>query len=216
MRGPSQIRALLADWLELEVPKRLPYFRELWDLAEDELPAPVRYDPHEPLVLDDYPVLSVVTGRHTTTPLADLDDIGQALWRTEYPVRLFAWVHAEGEKRTFDLRDDYLTMLQTLAASSRTFAGFGGGNLTMVPPLTADFSGLDPADGDHFIAGGYVGFTVRATETLSSRVAHPGSPQGLTVSAVDVTGGVLPTPPAVAAPRATDLPAMPIYPRRAT
>lgn len=197
MRGPTAIRHLIADWLAADLPVRMPKIRAAWGLDEQLLPLPERYDAREPLTLDVWPVVSVVTSRHTVAPLADTSELGGSQWAVTYPVRLFVWVRDEGVDRTLDLRDDYLSVLQIAVLASRTLGGFGGGNLTVLPPVEVDFSGVDPAGGERFIAGGFVGFSVRATETLSSGLAHPQSPEGLTVSAVTVQGAVLPTDPAL-------------------
>lgn len=202
MRGPKALRHHLAAWVEADIKMRFPHLRELWGLDEQSLPLPARIDPHEPGTLDVFPVVSVVTSRHTVRPAIDISEAGGAQWQVTYPVRIFAWVRAEGVGPTQDLRDDYLTALQIAVLSRRSFGGFGGGNLALlVDPtrdaVTVDFSGVEAVKGDRHIAGGYLGFSVRATETLGSEVAHPESPQGLTVASVNVQGAVLPTRPAL-------------------
>lgn len=198
MRGPRQIRHLVCDWLQADLPVRLPQIRLAWGRTEEELPLPMRYDPHEPLTLDHAvsPIVAVVSGRQTVRPVGDMNALGEPLFNVTYPMRIFAWVREVGVGATFDLRDDYLTALQVAVLASPTLGGVGGGNLlALSTSVEVDFSGIDALKGDRQLAGGYVGFQIRATETLSNRLAHPESPEGRTVSAVTVQGAVLPTHP---------------------
>lgn len=208
MRGPAQLRAALADYLAADLPARFPSLRRAWGLDEDTLPLPKRYFPHEPLALDDFPVVAVVTGRGRITPVADRDADGSAQYTSAYPARLFGWVRGQGMAATLTLRDDFIAALQVTLLASPTVGGAGSGQLRIFPPLDVDYSGVDAVKGDRYVAGGFVGFTLSATETLGRGLTHPAwqdpatlgggvahaeSPWGVTVTSVHAQGRALPT-----------------------
>ena len=203
MRGPKLLRHLTCDWLKAEVPGRFPVLRQAWQLDEEQLPLPVRYDPHPPRALDEFPIVAVVSGQRTSRPSGDRSALGEAQWTVETPMRVFGWVRAREYAPTADLRDDFISALEVCVKAVPTMRGVGGGNVVILSTtVVTDFSDVEAVKGDRHIAGGYVGFTIRATETLSDSLAYPVVQPGRTVSSVTVQGAVLPTADALSARRA--------------
>lgn len=196
MRGPRAVRAAAAACVLAALPPRLAAARAAWGLTVEQLPDPALVLPHVPDNLDHrVPLVAVNSGRMTTRPI-DFTAVGDPVYRSTYPVRIYAWVKHEGHEECQSMRDDFGTVLRLTVLSQLTLATDGW--ITVAPEtVVMDFSEVEHVKGDRFIGGVYVGFEVRATETLTDRLAAPGEGPRATVAAVNVAARILPPHPAL-------------------
>lgn len=205
MRGPRGVRHTISDFLRSELPRTIRAAREAWDVVDEELPIPVSdlNDPkrdaffdREPAAIDRHPMVAVTSGRRSQRA-TDFEEDGSPVFIATYPIRVFSWVMDEGWDRTQDMRDDMATCI-AITLLAHVDLGSVGRWLQMVPStLVTDFSAVAKGKGDRYVAGSFVGFDVRATETLTDRLALPGGQPRDTVARVSATGTLLPSHPAL-------------------
>lgn len=199
LRGPAGIRTALADFYREWLPQHAPACRAAWGLSDAELPVPASvpedrrrdaYLDRSPAALDRWPVLAVNSGRRSHTE-SDRADDGSPIYVATYPIRIYSWVRAGGQEATALMRDN---LASAVAVTTLAHAALGTAGALALDhgSLVLDFSDVSAVKGDRFVAGSYVGFNVRATETLTDRLAVPAQQPRDTVSGVNVLGVPLP------------------------
>lgn len=191
MRGPRALRVAVAGFLITFLPAHLGAARDAWGLSAVQLPTPEdgAILPFVPDDLDRAPLVAVNSGRMTQRGI-DFDG-SDPVYRSTYPVRVYAWVKAEGNREVQDMRDDFATVVRACILSHLNL-GTGGWLVAVPSSLVMDFSDVTRVKGERHVAGAYVGFEVLATETLSDRLAAPGALPRDTVASVNVTGVIVP------------------------
>lgn len=205
LRGPRAVRGALGEFYRVFLPVHGEACRAYWSLSDAELPLPVSkpddprvdaYYDRMPEAIDRWPLLAVTTGRAVQRGAVDHEYDGSLVYRTTYPVRVYAWVKDEGFDATQNMRDDLATVVRITTLAHTRFAG--SGVLELIPStVVTDFSELTKVKGERYVAAAYVGFDVVATETLTDRLALPAEQPRDTVSTVNVTAGPLPPIPAL-------------------
>jgi hypothetical protein len=205
LRGPAGVRAVVCDFLRGNLPLFAQACRDAWDVPDEELPVPVSdprdpkrdaYFAREPAAIDRWPMIAVTSGRRTQRE-TDRDGSGGIVFRATYATRVYWWVKDAGWDATVEQRDNLGTAIQ-VALLSRLSMGSVGARLQIVPStLIFDPSVIAKVQGDRYVAGGFIGFDINATETLTDRLALPGEQPRDTVAAVSATGAVLPPHPAL-------------------
>lgn len=205
MRGPAGARRGVSEFLRSVLPSHLEACRGAWGLREAQLPAPVSepddprkdaYFDREPANIDRWPLVAVTSARMTQRA-TDFSAAGDPMYQSTYPMRVYSWVKTKGFDATQTMRDDYGTAIRICALSYVNLAD-PSGRFTVVPStVVMDFSAVAAVNGDRFVAGSYVGFDLRVTETLTDRLALPGGQPRDTVNLVTATGTPLPPHPAL-------------------
>lgn len=127
LRGASDVRRLLAAYLEQSFPARLAQVRLLLGLTDVQLPDPKAYVDHPPLEVDVFPTVSAASSRMTGMRAVDQAD-GTREWESTYTVEVVAWVSGlwdadtEGNPSVWNLRDDLIGALRRHFLSTPAFA----------------------------------------------------------------------------------------------
>lgn len=185
-RGAAQVRLKLAEFLAATFPSSLAAARGEWGLTTEELPPlkGVRRYEVQTLEGEKVPLLAIALGRVASYGTTDLVDAHPS-YDVRYPVRVFAWLQAEGYETTQCRRDDYA---QVLAATILGTPSLGTGgpsgdrSLQLVEnTLEVSFSDSTKVKGERWLSGVSVAFDVRHHETL--RRVGIGSANSVTVTA---------------------------------
>lgn len=201
LRGPNGVRTAIRDHLRVVLQPHVEACREAWGLSEEQLPLPANepsdprldgYFDREPDAIDRWPLLAVVSGRFTQVA-DDFDLDGEPVYRSTCPVQVFSWLKATGREETLRMRDDFATALRAALLSHINLGS--DGQLALVPStMVTDFSDVVAVRGDRFVGGSYVQFEVRILETLTERLAMPGSGPRDTVTHVSADVGPMVPP----------------------
>jgi hypothetical protein len=202
MRGTRGFRIIVAEQLRARLPAHIEAGRAAWGLTAEQLPMPVSapddprqdaYFAREVEVLDRWPLIAVASGRLTQRATDFTDDFDER-FRAVVPMRVFAWVRAEGRDEVQDIRDDFATCVRACLLADPQL-GTAGDALLDPTSLLVDPSRPDKVKGERWIAGAFIGFDLAIGETLTDRLAHPGEQPRDTVSTVTASSSLVPSTP---------------------
>lgn len=210
MRGSTQARIFVADFLRSQLPTYLDFLGDWWglDLAkldEDEdrfyLPHPkeVSATEFEVNAVDEYPALCVVTGPGKVEHL-EIDADSSDVYLTRYKTEIFGWLWGLEWDEVRVRCDDYMTATRFMLLD-RPDLNVDPSGLVRVDDTTLEFSPSEiEATAVGFIAGFSIGFELIVYETILRKSPLREAPLGELIIAnldVEAVGLEVPIHPAL-------------------
>lgn len=135
LEGDPLLRRRLSTYLQNTMPGLIDIARQQWNLTEEQLPYPVRYDAADPYYLGDYPVVGMYVTSDRDHVHRDIDSSSQREYWSLYSCRLFVAVitpkDSEGEyistnclEETVSLRGHMKAVLMNALLASPSLGGY--------------------------------------------------------------------------------------------
>ena len=173
MRGPEAVATVLTARLAVAIPARLRVAETRLGLPVGALPNPQRLVDYDagPIPLESWPAVYVLPQRMTRLTLIENTLDGEH-YRARYPVRVLAWVRADGYQPTDLLRKRYALAIREALLDRRALAGGATEREVAVDPttITEDYSEV-MVDAGRTIAGTWLDVDVTAVEVLDPPTA---------------------------------------------
>lgn len=91
MRGNTNVRKCIEDFLSAKVPGLIAVARTQWELEDHMLPLPLRYDSYDPLQTTEFPTIGSLVSRTSNWNMVDLNAHAEEVYDATYSIRLFMW-----------------------------------------------------------------------------------------------------------------------------
>ena len=186
MRGITKAKEAVRVTLEAGFNDYLSGLRTLWTLGVPALPDVASFRRNEAQALDRWPLVALSGVRSSITRHEVTDEVNVA-YLSEYTLRAFIWVKAEGWDATIEMRDNLSAALRMFILDHPTLSNDERVTVAEESDLIEEYSDVTPVKGDRFVAGSYVEFGVELYEVIRR------APGGI-VEATAVTGTPLPHP----------------------
>jgi hypothetical protein len=178
MRGVTTLRHAIIDYLQDALPGIMEQARDDWNLDENQLPYPQRFDAYEPERTDTYPHIAINVVQASGFGRVDYDEYGSSEYRTRYTVRLFLWtrtpLNAQGLAmeptldETIRCRDDITSCMRVALLRDECL----GNPETIVwneASLEESYSSVEGLTGNKFVAASSLSFNLLYDESVSLR-----------------------------------------------
>jgi hypothetical protein len=183
MKGPRQARHAITEFLADRIPARTVAYRNEWNKSSSELPDPQKYMATEPMALDKWPTVITVC-LNTRSIARDTDSYdGDPSYDIIYEMRTYIWVKANGSNAVTDMRDDVTTVVRDLLLDHPSIDSGDCGYFVEESTMREEFSDLTSlGKGDRIMAGAFIAYEMRSTETLERDVLGILGIQGVTLT----------------------------------
>jgi hypothetical protein len=91
MRGNTPLRGYIASFLSTEMPELLKVARDQWNLNEETLPNPKKYDSTDPMSANVYPVVGSYVTRTSDWTRTNISAAAEQEYSATYHVEMFIW-----------------------------------------------------------------------------------------------------------------------------
>lgn len=176
MRGATNVRQIIADYLGSVVPAAIAIGRSQWELETWELPDPVRYDAYDPLTAQEFPVVGSLVSRTTGWVRNDYTPTMEEVYDAKYNVIVFLWVRTPLKpdgvwadptyETTLRLRDDMLGIVRGCLLNTPSMNSNGQVRLNESTLTEEYLDAIKSSDqNSRWLAGASLSFELAVTET---------------------------------------------------
>lgn len=165
MRGSAVAKQYVTDFLEESLEGYLNTLRTEWGLDSSRLPSPVAFFPHEPHLLDRWPMVATSAVRMARLTLQEQTRLGST-YTMRYSLRTFVWVSQRGFGDAIEARDSLTTAIRIALLDMPWLGLLDQRALMEETTLTEEYSDVTAVKGDRYVAGSYLGFDLLVEEEL--------------------------------------------------
>lgn len=173
--GPWQAKKFITDYLAADLPDRLIAFRNAWQLADDRLPAPVKYLAYEPIGLDEWPMVNTIQMNTRLIQRVDYENFStDPVYRVTYNMRTYVWVRGEYPEDTTESRDRLTAVVRSalldhpsmVRSEDVFFPSVTSEVMLDETTLREEYSDLTYVKGQRVVAGAYLAYEFSLNEPI--------------------------------------------------
>lgn len=185
MDGPWSAKKFVRDYLAVDMPERLLFYRNRWQIDDIRLPDPSKYLQFEPPALDDWPCIYTLQTGLKELERADFTEDLEVVYLVTYMMRTYVWARDVGlpegpssAEQVTELRDRLTTVVR---ASLLDHPSMQKAATIYYPSLDVDirldettlreeYSDVTYVKGDRAIAGAYISYDFRCYERIPRQI----------------------------------------------
>lgn len=174
LRGATEVRRVVATYLQNTVPQIVTQARADWGLTDIQLPMPVKYDAYEPYALGQWPLIGVAVAQAAGFDKIDFNPDASHRYLTKYQVRVFTWVRTPVDEdevpiepeysEAIRVRDDLSACVRAALLRTGDFDQDGAG--WDESTLSEDYSETDKVKGDRWVSSTAHAFQMTYDESV--------------------------------------------------
>lgn len=170
MQGPHKAKFFVNSYLEDDLPSRLVYYRNSWNLDDEELPEPLKYLAYEPIAIDHWPTLITVAISMNALERNDYTSVFDPQFFVNYTMRTYIWVKDDDSELCTLKRDRLTTVVRSSILDGPSLRQCGQADHLEVlideGSIREEYSDLTLIKGERVMAGAFLSYNLRINEVL--------------------------------------------------
>ena len=172
MSGPWSAKEYVSSYLQVDLPKRIVSYRNLWNLDDNRLPLPEKYLPYEPPALDHWPMVITVNLSTPQMLRTDYTDGLNPVYRVAYNMRTYVWVRQGSAELATESRDRLVTVVRASLLDRQSLVSLDDEDHDLLldeTTLREEYSDITYVKGDRAVCGAFLAYTIHLNEAITRR-----------------------------------------------